>query len=120
VGYLYILGTILFTVYGQLVIKWRVSLYGDLPSLFLEKIIFFARVFFDFWVLSGFIAGFIAGLFWISAMTKLDLSHAYPFMGLTFILIPIFSFLFFGENLSVYKMIGASFIMLGIIMSSQG
>ena len=27
-GYLYIAGTVLFTVYGQLVLKWRIVNYG--------------------------------------------------------------------------------------------
>lgn len=27
-GYLYILGTIVFTVYGQLILKWRISKLG--------------------------------------------------------------------------------------------
>ena len=39
-NYLYIVGTIFFTVYGQLVLKWRISGYGALPELFNEKIIF--------------------------------------------------------------------------------
>ena len=47
-GYFYIFGTIFFTVYGQLILKWRMSaLGGSLPNEFLDKILFlFKLVFF--------------------------------------------------------------------------
>ena len=40
-GYFYIFGTIFFTVYGQLILKWRISLLGgSLPNDLLDKIFF--------------------------------------------------------------------------------
>jgi hypothetical protein len=38
IGFLYIALTILFTVYGQMIIKWQVSNAGDFPPDFGEKI----------------------------------------------------------------------------------
>ena len=38
--HLYIFGTVLFTVYGQLVIKWRMPLHGALPGEMLPKLVF--------------------------------------------------------------------------------
>ncbi|WP_151948892.1 hypothetical protein [Aliarcobacter butzleri] len=46
-GYLYILGTILFTVYGQLVLKWRIVKYGAMPEDFIEKLVFLFKLLFD-------------------------------------------------------------------------
>ena len=31
-GYIYIFGCIFFTVYGQLILKWRLSLKGAMPA----------------------------------------------------------------------------------------
>jgi hypothetical protein len=35
-GYFYIFGTVICTVYGQLVIKWRIAKYGELPDDFFD------------------------------------------------------------------------------------
>ncbi|TAE74854.1 MAG: hypothetical protein EAZ85_03745 [Bacteroidetes bacterium] len=79
-GYIYILFTILFTVYGQLIIKWRMSLKGQMPenSDFLDKIWFMIGAFMDIWIISGLAAAFLASFFWAAALTKFQLSYAYP------------------------------------------
>jgi len=119
-NYSYIFGTILFTVYGQLVIKWRISLYGSLPEPFFSKILFLLRLFVDPYILSGFISAFFASLCWMAAMTKFSLNHAYPFMGLNFVLILLFSGLFFHETITAPKVIGIILVVTGIIIGSQG
>ena len=59
-GYFYIFGTIFFTVYGQIVLKWRIVKYGALPNELNDKIIFLTKLLFDPWIFSGFFAAFIA------------------------------------------------------------
>ena len=119
-NYLYVLGTVLFTVYGQLIIKWRVSGHGLLPDGLLQKLLFLLNLFLDPLLLSGFFAAFIASLFWMAAMTKLDLSHAYPFMALNFIFVFVFSGFLFNESITLLKVIGLTLIVVGIFVGSQG
>lgn len=119
-GYSYVLGTIIFTVYGQIAIKWRVSMYGDLPEPMVAKILFLLKMLNDPIILSGFFAAFLAALCWMAAMTKLDLSHAYPFMSLSFVLVLVLSGLVFNEPVTSYKIVGLIFIVIGIIVGSQG
>ena len=118
-GYLYILGTIIFTVYGQLIIKWRISPYGPLPDRLIEKIQFLLHVLLDPYIISGFVAAFIASFFWMAAMTKFDLSFAYPFMSLAFVFVLIMSVVLFKEPLTIHKVIGILLIVLGIIITSK-
>lgn len=120
IGYLYIALTILFTVYGQLVIKWQVSQAGVLPDNIGAKIGFLLGLFLNPWIVSGFIAAFFAALCWMAAMTKFNLSHAYPFMGLSFVLVLFASGFFFGEAVTLLKVTGTALIVLGIIVASQG
>jgi multidrug transporter EmrE-like cation transporter len=118
-GYLYISGTIFFTVYGQLIIKWRIGRYGQLPDGLPDKINFLFHVLLDPYILSGFAAAFIASFFWMAAMTKFDLSFAYPFMSLAFVLVLILSVMFFREPLTIHKVAGMFFIVTGIFISSR-
>ena len=116
-GYFYIFGCILFTVYGQLVLKWRMNLKGQLPAEITDKMLFMAKLFLDPWLLSGFGAAFIASLFWMAAMTKFEISFAYPFMSLSFVLVLILSILIFGETFTWGKVMGLLLIVAGIIVT---
>jgi multidrug transporter EmrE-like cation transporter len=119
-SYVYVLCTVLLTVYGQIVIKWRVLEAGALPEESVQKIDFLARLILNPWILSGLAAALLASLTWMAAMTKLPLSHAYPFTTLAFVLVMVLSGLFFHEAITPLKMAGAALVVLGIIVGSQG
>lgn len=119
-GYLYIALTILFTVYGQFIIKWQVGLAGSLPVDNIKKVLFLLQLFLNPWVISGFVSAFLASLAWMAAMTKFPLNYAYPFMSLSFVLVLLLSPLLLNEAITMYKLIGMSLIVMGIIISSQG
>lgn len=119
IGYVYIFGTIFFTVYGQLILKWRISLYGQLPLETAEKFYFLAKLILDPFLISGFASTLIAAVFWIAAMTKFDISYAYPFMSLAFVLVLILSAWLFKEPLTLNKILGMAFIVIGIIITSR-
>ncbi len=118
-GYFYILGTILFTVYGQLMLKWRIDKFGSLPKETFDKVLFLLRLLLDPLILSGFLSAFVASLFWMAAMTKFNISFAYPFMSLSFVLVFLFSVFMFGEPMTSQKVIGLLLIVFGIIVTSQ-
>ena len=119
-GYFYIFGTIFFTVYGQLIIKWQMAKVGPLPHAFSEKAIFLLQMFFNPWILSAFLSAFVASLCWMAAMTKFELSHAYPFMSLSFVFVLVLSGFFFHESITLPKLFGVFLIMTGIIVGAQG
>jgi uncharacterized membrane protein len=118
--YLYIALTIGFTVYGQLILKWRIADYGPLPVNAVEKLKFLVGLLFDPAIFSGFAAAFLASLAWMAAMTKFDLSHAYPFMSLNFVVVLLLSGWVLNEPLTLQKAIGVSLIVLGTIMAARG
>ena len=118
-GYFYIFGTIFFTVYGQIVLKWRMNGMGSLPEGTGDKIIFLIKVLFDPWVFSGFFAAFIASFFWMAAMTKFDISYAYPFMSSAFVLVFLLSVILFEEVVTWQKVAGLLLIVAGIIVTSR-
>lgn len=118
-GYLYIALTILLTVYGQLILKWRIMLKDDMPSGFMKTVFFLLKLFLDPWILSGFFAAFLASLAWMATMTKFELSLAYPFMSLAFVLVLIFSGLILNELITWQKVVGLIFIIVGIVITTR-
>jgi len=118
-NHLFIFGAVLLTTYAQLIIKWRISNNAEVTSGVLEKFIFLISMLFDPWVLSAIIGAFIGGLAWMTAMTKFELSYAYPFVSLSFVLVLLMSNVFFNEPLTPYKIIGVIMIVAGVIVGSQ-
>lgn len=120
IDYIYIFATVLFTVYGQLVVKWQVAKAGVLPNIFSQKLLFLLHLVFNPWILSGIAAGFFALLCWLVAMTRFELSYAYPFMSLAFVLVFFLSAFLFHEALTAPKAIGLALVVTGIIVASRG
>ena len=114
------LGSVLFTVYGQIIVKWQVSKAGALPASLLERIPFLLGLIFNPWILSGIFAGFCALVCWLAAMTKFELSYAYPFMSLAFVFVLVLSAVLFHEPLTVAKIMGVLLIIAGIVVGSRG
>lgn len=119
-SYLYVGCTVLLTVYGQLAIKWQVMKAGAFPVEDVDKVSFLLKLLLDPWILSAFAAGLLASLSWMAAMTKLQLSHAYPFMSLAFALVMLLSGPLFNESITAPKIMGIILVMLGLAIGSQG
>jgi multidrug transporter EmrE-like cation transporter len=121
VKYTYIFATVVFTVYGQLILKWRLGFYGQLPDPFSQKLNFLLRLFFDGYILSGFAAAFAASLAWMAAMTKFDISHAYPIIvGGLAVLTSAFAVVAFREPFNLVKVSGLCLIITGVYCLSKG
>lgn len=116
----YILCTILLTVYGQLVIKLQVNKAGAFPDSGWGKLAFLLCLLLNPWVISAFLAALLASVAWMAAMTKLPLSYAYPFMSLAFVLVMVFSCVLFNEPITLSKTIGLTLIIAGLAIGSQG
>lgn len=118
IGFVYIFLTVILTTYGQLVLKWRMNQFDGMPVGLTDKIFYFFRLLKDFYILSSFFAAFLGSLTWMAALTKFELSFAYPFMSLSFALVLVAGYFFLNEGLSFYKIIGITLILIGIIVAS--
>ena len=116
----YIVSTIVFTVYSQLTMRWQVQLAGPLPDDVAGKLHYVVQLLLNPWVLSGVAATFFAGVSWMLAMTKFEISYAYPFISLNYLIVVAAGFLFFAESLSGLKLIGTGLVILGLIIIAKG
>ena len=60
-----------------------------------------------------YVAGF---LLWLIVLSNLDLSYAYPFLALSYILVPLFSWLLLGEQIPLLRWIGIMVICGGLVL----
>jgi multidrug transporter EmrE-like cation transporter len=117
-GFVYIGAAILLTLYGQIVVKWQVNMFGSHPSGMSQSFAFLLKMLANPWVLSGFLAAFGAAMAWMLAVSRLNLSYAYPFMSVTFPSILLCSYLVFKEPIRLGNVVGVGLIVLGIVIHS--
>lgn len=60
-----------------------------------------------------------ATLIWIYLLRSVPLSKAYPFMALSFVLVPFAAYLFYGETVTPAYYLGLLFIMSGIVVIAR-
>lgn len=119
-GHLYIFLTILFTVYGQVILKWRITNLNwslDISGGIGQMVTSYVRFIFDPLVFSGFMSAFIASIFWMLAMTKFELTYAYPYMSLSPSLVFVIGIFLLGETFTIGKLLGLLIIIIGILIT---
>ena len=119
VDHLYIASTIVFTVYSQLVMRWQVSQAGALPIDLMGKVKFVGLLFLNPWVVSSIVATLFAGISWMLAMSRFEISYAYPWVSLNFILMLLFGVLFFSETFNSAKFLGTLLVVAGIVVIAR-
>lgn len=117
--HVYIFGMILFTVYSQIVIRWQVSQAGALPAEFMGKVQFIAHLFLNPWIISSIFATLLAGISWMLAMSRFEMSYAYPWVALNFLLVFFIGVAVFGETFSMLKLAGTALVVLGIVVIAR-
>jgi drug/metabolite transporter (DMT)-like permease len=99
--------------------KWQVSAAGPLPNDLSGKMLFLFRMLLNPWVISSFFCAFLASLSWMAAVSKFPINYAYPYMSLSFVIVLLLSQVFFHEQITLYKIIGMSLIVAGVVIGSQ-
>jgi multidrug transporter EmrE-like cation transporter len=118
-GIVYIFICILLNVAGQTSIKYGTNTVGEL-SLGISKLgPFFVTVLKQPFILLGFILYGISAFFWIGALSRTELSFAYPFLSVGYVLILLISWRFFGEAINVYRILGMVLIAGGMVFLAK-
>jgi len=60
----------------------------------------------------------LATLLWIYVLRTVPLTKAYPFMALSFVIVPIGSILFFSEQVRLQYVIGTALIVAGVVITT--
>lgn len=118
-GYVWIAITVILTAYGQLVLKWRMDQFGHMPDTMREAVLYLGRALLDVYVLSSFAAAFAAALSWMAAITSFEVSFAYPFMSLAFVLVLLLGWLLLGETMSWNRIACVVLIIGGLWLGSR-
>src|SRR5690606_29088520 len=115
-----ILTSVSLSALAQLVLKFGMSgarvqqvLAGDSLAASLAAVATDGRV-----LLGLFLYG-VGAILWLWVLARTDLSFAYPFVGLGFVLTMLFGFVFLGEPVGLAGVAGTVLIVGGVVLVSQ-
>ncbi|EGG93427.1 Permease of the drug/metabolite transporter (DMT) superfamily [gamma proteobacterium IMCC1989] len=117
------LGIILLTVSvsacAQLLLKLGMKDLGAANGMLSNGFTSLFHVIFSPLVFSGLVVYGISTLSWLWVLSKVDLSIAYPFLGISFIFTLFFGIFLLDEELSTYKLIGTLMIVVGCFLVAK-
>jgi multidrug transporter EmrE-like cation transporter len=67
-------------------------------------------------VLAGLVCYGVSVVLWIWVLSRAEVSFAYPFLGLGFVLVAFAGWAFLGETLSVQKLAATGLIVIGVVL----
>jgi drug/metabolite transporter (DMT)-like permease len=62
----------------------------------------------------------VSMVFWLIALSHVDLSYAYPFASLSYGIMLIASWIFFSESITPLRLVGTLIICMGVLVISRG
>ena len=118
---LLILLSISIAVGGQVLLKIGIDRVGisDFSSM---KVILdlFSGVIKSPLILTGLFLYFISAAIWLIVLSTVDLSFAYPFLGLSYVMVLVLSKFILKEDVNPIRWIGAFIITVGVVVISRG
>lgn len=107
------------TTSSQLSLKYGISSMGEIPSNVKDGAFFLIKAFSRPFVLLSVALTVVSALSWLSALSKAELSFAYPFSIVSYVLILLISSLILKEHVSIMRWIGVIIIGIGIFIVSK-
>ncbi len=67
----------------------------------------------------GFACVATGAAFWIAAISRADLSWAYPMLALGYVIVLVLSAAFLGERITLPRLIGTALIAIGVVLVAR-
>jgi len=116
-NYLILATSILLAVAGQLLMKRGMVLFGTFPAT--QLLVKLIPMFMNPYVFFGFAAFGLSSLFWLIVLSRMELSLVYPLVSVAYVLVALFSFFVFKENVTMIRWVGIAVIIFGVFLISR-
>ena len=116
-----VLGYVVLNAYGALMLKYKINQMGAVSfKSFRELLIYFYTLLKSPLSVSAVIAIFASAFVWMAALSRMEISVAYPAaVGLNFFIVVFLGIYFFNETITLFKIIGIVLIFLSMFFLSK-
>ena len=115
----FILFTVMTNAAAQVMLKYGMITLGPISfsgDTLIQRVF---QIVFNPWVFAGLFMFVISMASHLFVLSKVDLSFAYPFLSLAYVVVAVFAWAVFKEELGAFKIAGIAFIMIGTILIAQ-
>lgn len=115
----YILVSVIAGAVGQLMLKQGMTSIGAVTLSFDQLFNILWRIGTNPFVVVG-LGIYVGGVvFWLAALSRVDLSYAYPFASLSYIVMLVAAWQLFNENISPLRILGTLVVCMGVLIISR-
>ncbi len=116
---LYILVSVVAGAVGQVLLKKGMGSMGPLTLSVDQLGNVLWRIGTNPYVIIGLLIYVGGTVFWLTALSRVDLSYAYPFASLSYVVMLIASWQLFNENITSLRVLGTLVVCLGVFIISR-
>lgn len=116
------IATVTLTAVAQTCLKLGMSNTATAESLNNSKAIiqYSIHVLTNYYIVAGLFGYLLSTLLWLYVLSRLPLSTAYPFVGLSIVLTSLFGVYYLQEPNSLIKVVGVLMVSIGVILVAKG
>ncbi len=112
----YILISVLTSVVGQLLLKVGMNKIGSITLSASQFLSITWKMATNPYVFIGLIIYLAGTIFWLAALSRVDLSYAYPFASLSYVVMLVASWMMFDEKITLSRLLGTVVIGIGVLL----
>ncbi|MBO9652093.1 MAG: EamA family transporter [Variovorax sp.] len=72
------------------------------------------------WIALGLMCYFVSAGLWVVALTRVDVTVAYPLLSLGYVIAAVLAWQIFGEQLTAMRLLGIFIILAGVLVLARG
>ena len=115
-GFGFILISVGFNVVGQLAWRHAMSRFGAVTLSFSRLLPTIKGMFAQPFVVLGVLCYAISLVFWLGALSRVELSKAYPMLSIGYIAVFVLSGVFLGESMNPLRFLGTLLVVGGLFL----
>ena len=116
----FILFTVLTNAAAQIMLKYGMMRIGEFSTLHSNLIVKMLQIVFSPFVFLGLCTFVISMASHLYVLSKVELSYAYPFLSLAYVVVAVYAFFIFQEDLNAMRVFGIALICVGTVFIAQG
>lgn len=109
-----ILFTVLTNFGSQVMLKHGMTMVGEFDMNVNGLRTAFIDIVFNWYIFGGLVVMAISMASHLVVLSRVEISYAYPFLGLSFVLIALWGHYMLAEEVNVWRVLGILFICLGV------
>lgn len=115
----FILFTVATNAAAQLMLKYGMMQLGPLSFAGVNPLIKVMQIVFSPWIFLGLTTFVISMASHLFVLSKVELSFAYPFLSLAYVMVAVFAYYVFREDLNALRVAGIGLICVGTVLIAQ-